>query len=70
MSVGGITNRIIRFVTSIIGRWKGSLAYINIFSSLFFGSISGSAVASTAAIGSSLIPEMKKRGYPALFLLH
>ncbi|MEB3470169.1 TRAP transporter large permease subunit [Pasteurella multocida] len=36
MSVGGITNRIIRFVTSIIGRWKGSLAYINIFSSLFF----------------------------------
>ncbi|MFC0970056.1 TRAP transporter large permease [Pasteurella multocida] len=67
MSVGGITNRIIRFVTSIIGRWKGSLAYINIFSSLFFGSISGSAVASTAAIGSSLIPEMKKRGYPAPF---
>ncbi len=67
MSVGGITNRIIRFVTSLIGRWKGSLAYINIFSSLFFGSISGSAVASTAAIGSSLIPEMKKRGYPAAF---
>ncbi|XTV80611.1 TRAP transporter large permease subunit [Pasteurella multocida] len=70
MSVGGITNRIIRFVTSIIGRWKGSLAYINIFSSLFFGSISGSAVASTAAIGSSLIPEMKKEVIPPLFLLH
>ncbi|TCP97356.1 tripartite ATP-independent transporter DctM subunit [Cricetibacter osteomyelitidis] len=67
MSVGGITVRIIRFVTSLIGRWKGSLAYINIFSSLFFGSISGSAVASTAAIGSSLIPEMKKNGYPAPF---
>ncbi|MFZ7255120.1 TRAP transporter large permease [Avibacterium avium] len=67
MSVGGITNRIIRFVTSLIGRWKGSLAYINIFSSLFFGSISGSAVASTAAIGSSLIPEMKKQGYPSAF---
>ncbi|OOF43605.1 TRAP transporter large permease [Rodentibacter trehalosifermentans] len=67
MSVGGITSRIIRFVTSLIGRWKGSLAYINIFSSLFFGSISGSAVASTAAIGSSLIPEMKKNGYPAPF---
>ncbi|MDU8924888.1 TRAP transporter large permease [Pasteurellaceae bacterium LIM206] len=67
MSVGGITSRIIRFVTSLIGRWKGSLAYINIFSSLFFGSISGSAVASTAAIGSSLIPEMKKNGYPAAF---
>ncbi|KAE9529374.1 TRAP transporter large permease [Testudinibacter aquarius] len=67
MSVGGITSRIIRFVTSLIGRWKGSLAYINILSSLFFGSISGSAVASTAAIGSSLIPEMKKNGYPAPF---
>src|SRR5699024_813825 len=67
MSVGGITTRIIRFVTSFIGRWKGSLAYINIFSSLFFGSISGSAVASTAAIGSSLIPEMKKNNYPAPF---
>lgn len=67
MSVGGITTRIIRFVTSLIGQWKGSLAYINIFSSLFFGSISGSAVASTAAIGSSLIPEMKKAGYPAPF---
>ncbi|WP_032093086.1 MULTISPECIES: TRAP transporter large permease [Pasteurellaceae] len=67
MSVGGITTRIIRFVTALIGRWKGSLAYINIFSSLFFGSISGSAVASTAAIGSSLIPAMKKNGYPADF---
>lgn len=67
MSVGGITSRIIRFVSSLIGRWKGSLAYINIFSSLFFGSISGSAVASTAAIGSSLIPAMKKAGYPADF---
>ncbi|WP_439259017.1 TRAP transporter large permease [Lonepinella sp. BR2930] len=67
MSVGGITRRIIRFVTSIIGGLKGSLAYINIFSSLFFGSISGSAVASTAAIGSSLIPEMKKHGYPKPF---
>ncbi|WP_293730472.1 TRAP transporter large permease [uncultured Actinobacillus sp.] len=67
MSVGGITTRIIRFVTSLIGQWKGSLAYINIFSSLFFGSISGSAVASTAAIGSSLIPEMKKSNYSAPF---
>lgn len=67
MSVGGITTRIIRFVTSLIGQWKGSLAYINIFSSLFFGSISGSAVASTAAIGSSLIPEMKKANYSAPF---
>ncbi len=67
MSAGGITKRIVAFVSSFLGWIKGSISYINIFSCLFFGCISGSAVASTAAIGSSLIPEMKKQGYPAAF---
>ena len=67
MSAGGITNRIVNFVSSFLGWIKGSIAYINIFSCMFFGCISGSAVASTAAIGTSLIPEMKKRGYSASF---
>ncbi len=67
MSAGGITNRIIRFVSSFLGWIKGSIGYINIFSSMFFGCISGSAVASTAAIGGSLIPEMKKQNYSASY---
>ena len=67
MSMGGITSRIIRFASSFMGSIKGSIAYINIVSSMLFGCISGSAVASTAAIGSALIPEMTRRGYSKPF---
>ncbi|MFN0263245.1 TRAP transporter large permease [Tepidamorphus sp. 3E244] len=63
MNAGGITDRLINFVSAIIGFVRGGLAMVNIGVSLFFAEISGSAVADVAALGSILIPQMKKRGY-------
>jgi tripartite ATP-independent transporter DctM subunit len=63
MNAGGITDRLINFVSSLIGFIRGGLAMVNIGVSLFFAEISGSAVADVAAMGSILIPQMKKRGY-------
>ncbi len=65
MNAGGVTDRLINFVTAIIGFVRGGLAMVNIGVSLFFAEISGSAVADVAALGSVLIPQMKKRGYGA-----
>ena len=67
MNAGGITDRLINFVSAIIGFVRGGLAMVNIGVSLFFAEISGSAVADVAALGSILIPQMKKRGYSAPF---
>ena len=64
MNAGGITDRLINFVNAIIGFVRGGLAMVNIGVSLFFAEISGSAVADVAALGSVLIPQMKKRGHP------
>ena len=63
MNAGGITDRLINFVSALIGFVRGGLAMVNIGVSLFFAEISGSAVADVAALGSILIPQMKKRGY-------
>ena len=67
MNASGITRRLINFVSSLIGFVRGGLAMVNIGVSLFFAEISGSAVADVAAMGSIMIPEMKKRGYTAPF---
>ncbi|MEW9921634.1 TRAP transporter large permease [Marimonas sp. MJW-29] len=67
MNAGGVTDRLINFVTAIIGFIRGGLAMVNIGVSLFFAEISGSAVADVAAMGSILIPQMKKRGYSKEF---
>lgn len=67
MNAGGITRRLIEFVTALIGFVRGGLAMVNVGVSLFFAEISGSAVADVAAMGSVIIPEMKKRGYSAPF---
>jgi tripartite ATP-independent transporter DctM subunit len=67
MNAGGITDRLINFVSAIIGFVRGGLAMVNIGVSLFFAEISGSAVADVAAMGSILIPQMKKRGYSKEF---
>lgn len=63
MNAGGITDRLINFVSALIGFVRGGLAMVNIGVSLFFAEISGSAVADVAALGSVMIPQMKKRGY-------
>lgn len=67
MNAGGITDRLINFVSAIIGFIRGGLGMVNIGVSLFFAEISGSAVADVAAMGSILIPQMKKRGYSKEF---
>jgi tripartite ATP-independent transporter DctM subunit len=63
MGEGGISDRLIRFADVLVGRMRGGLAQANIASSSMFGSISGSAVADVASIGSVLIKSMSQRGY-------
>ncbi len=60
---GGIAARLIRFASSSVGWMRGGLAQVNVFSSMLFGGISGSAVADISALGSLLIPVMKEKGY-------
>jgi tripartite ATP-independent transporter DctM subunit len=67
MNTGGISTRLITFVSSLIGFVRGGLAMVNVGVSLFFAEISGSAVADVAATGSILIPAMKKKGYSPRF---
>ena len=63
MLQGGISRRIVNFATAFFGWMKGSLAIISVVSSAFFGAISGSSFATTAAIGGIMYPEMTKDGY-------
>lgn len=67
MNESGITSRIINFTTILVGRCKAGLAMVNIWASVIFAGLSGSAVADTSAIGRVFIPEMEKRGYPRDF---
>ena len=67
MNTGGISRRLIDFVSALIGFVRGGLAMVNVGVSLFFAEISGSAVADVAAIGSVLIPAMKRKRYRATF---
>ncbi|MBB94894.1 MAG: C4-dicarboxylate ABC transporter permease [Rhodobacteraceae bacterium] len=60
---GGIAQRLVRLASALVGHLKGGLAMVNIFSSMLFGGISGSAVADISALGSLLVPVMKERGY-------
>ncbi len=62
---GGIAARLVRFASALVGHVRGGLASVNIFSSMLFGGISGSAVADISALGSILVPVMKERGYRA-----
>ena len=63
MATGGIAKRIVNFVNSFFGYVTGGLAIVTTVACMFFGAISGSAVATTSAIGSFMIPEMEKHGY-------
>lgn len=60
---GGIASHLVRFASSLVGRVRGGLGVVNVFSSMLFGGISGSAVADVSALGSILIPVMKEKGY-------
>ncbi|MDR1242411.1 MAG: TRAP transporter large permease [Deltaproteobacteria bacterium] len=64
MLTGGLSKRLIDFAESIVGKFKANLAYVTVLACTFFAAISGSGPATVAAIGSNVIPEMSKRGYP------
>jgi tripartite ATP-independent transporter DctM subunit len=63
MNEGGLSLGIVRFVQTLLGHIKGGLGYVAIVASMIFAGISGAAVADTSAIGSVLLPIMKKEGY-------
>ncbi len=63
MSAGGISSRMLKFADVCVGRVRGGLAQVNCLGSMFFGGISGSAVADVSSIGAILIPMMKDQGY-------
>jgi C4-dicarboxylate transporter DctM subunit len=58
-----IAQRLVRLSDALLGHIRGGLGHVNVGSSMFFGGISGSAVADTAAIGSLMVPAMEKQGY-------
>lgn len=63
MSTGGIARRIVDFASALIGFVTGSLGCVSILACMFFGALCGSGMATASAIGSMMIPEMKKKGY-------
>jgi C4-dicarboxylate transporter DctM subunit len=67
MSAGGLTQRLVTFCKVLVGPVRGGLAYINVVISMIFAGITGAAVADTSAIGSILIPAMKRDGYDVEF---
>lgn len=67
MAEGGMARRLVAFAGVMVGFVRGGLSLVNILASTFFGAISGSSVADTASVGTVLIPEMEKQGYPRDF---
>jgi tripartite ATP-independent transporter DctM subunit len=65
LGAGGLANRIVDFANIFVGRLPGGLSIVNSVACMFFGNLSGSAVADTSAIGSVMIPMMVKKGYAA-----
>ena len=63
MSAGGISEKIVSLANLAVGRFRGGLAYVNVLDSMFFGGISGSAVADVSSLGTIVIPMMKEQGY-------
>ena len=63
MNVGGMSKRIVNFANALVGHVTGGLGYVAVVASMIFAGVSGSAVADTSAIGSILLPIMKREGY-------
>jgi tripartite ATP-independent transporter DctM subunit len=70
MAVGGMAERLVNLARVFVGFIRGGMALVNILASTMFGCISGSSVADTAAVGSVMIPQMIKNGYPRLFAVN
>src|SRR4051812_19582398 len=69
MAEGGMARRLVAFADVLVGltRLRGGLSIVNVLATTFLSGISGSAVADTSAIGSVMIPQMEKEGYPRVF---
>jgi tripartite ATP-independent transporter DctM subunit len=67
MMRGGISERLISLASAVVGHLRGGLGQINVLSSLFFGGVSGSAIADVSAIGGTMIPQMVQRGFDRSF---
>ncbi|WP_316978554.1 TRAP transporter large permease [Shumkonia mesophila] len=67
MAEGGLAMRLVNLARIFVGFIRGGLSLVNVLASTFFGCLSGSAIADTASIGSVMIPEMEKAGYPRVF---
>ncbi len=63
MGRGGLARRLIDFAGTVVGRFTGGLAFVNVMTCMLFGSISGSAVAAVSSIGGFMIPVMNRKGY-------
>ena len=60
---GKISKVLVEFCESLLGMIKGGLSVVSVLAGMFFAAISGSGAATTAAVGATLVPELKKRGY-------
>lgn len=67
MGEGGMARRLTNFAAALVGRLPGGLAYVNTLACMMFGAVSGSAAAAVSSIGSSIIPEMERKGYTREF---
>ena len=67
MNVGGITERLVAFASSLVGHLRGGLGHVNILTNALMGGVSGSSMGDAAALAKTLIPSMEKRGYPRAF---
>src|SRR5215208_4699886 len=70
MAVGGMAERLVNLAKVFVGFIRGGMALVNIVASTMFGCISGSSGADTAAVGSVMIPQMIRNGYPRLFAVN
>ena len=65
MNKGGMTPRLMALANSLVGHLRGGIGHVNVVSSILFSGVNGSAIADTSALGTVLIPGMKKSGFPA-----
>lgn len=63
MAQGKVSEKLVNFAESLFGFLKGGLSVVSVLAGMFFAAISGSGAATTAAVGSSLVPELRKKGY-------
>jgi C4-dicarboxylate transporter DctM subunit len=67
MNIAGITRVLVDFADLLVGRFRGGMAHINIVASMIFASITGSATSAASTLGTTMIPEMNKKGYDIEF---